>query len=227
MEQLISTILPNWVYGAEVFGLSQEVIFEEEASLTALSVPKRRAEFLTGRKCAHVALSRLGVPSTPILRGPKREPIWPEGVVGSITHCGNYCAAAVASSEKDRWIGIDAESTESLPAGIIDVIASPSEIQLAAVVMREIPNWDRLIFCAKESVFKAWYPCHQTWLDFLDVSITFFPESSNFDVNFISRGIDCKKRMRAIFCGRYLICADIMLTSVVARTVSDARGCSI
>jgi 4'-phosphopantetheinyl transferase EntD len=214
MEKMISTILPEWVYATEVFGIDQEVLFDEEAHLMASSIPERRAEFLTGRKCAHDALSKLGGASQPILRGPNREPLWPEGVVGSITHCGDYCAAAVARSHGERWIGIDAELNQPLPQGIIDIIASPSEIEQAAGALRRIPNWDRLVFSAKESVYKAWYPCRQMRFDALDYSITFLPESSCFEVSFSSADFNGDKA-GARFYGRYLVGSDLILTSVV------------
>jgi len=174
MKQIISKILPKWICASEVFGLEQEVASAEEALLVASSIPERRAEFLTGRKYAHVALSDLGVPFKPILHGPNRKPLWPEGVVGSITHCGDYITAAVARSNRDRWIGIDAESNEPIPEGIIDFIASPSEIKLAAGAMKKISNWDRLIFSAKERIYKASCLRHQIQLDVLYLSLKFF-----------------------------------------------------
>lgn len=218
MEQMISTILPDWVFVTEVFGIDQEVMFDEEALLVASSIPERRAEFLTGRRCAHLALSKLGVTSQPILRGTNREPLWPEGVVGSITHCGDYCAAAVAYSHGERWIGIDAEPNEPLPPGILDLIASPKEIELVAGAMKTIPNWDRLIFSAKESVYKAWYPCVQTGFDASSYSVEFSPDSSCFDVDFSGPGLNEARRAGTRFSGRYLVSADMILTSVVVTT---------
>ena len=218
MEQMIASILPEWVFASEVFGIDQEVVFEEEALLVASSIPQRRAEFLNGRKCAHLALAKLGIASTPILRGPNREPLWPEGVAGSITHCGDYCAAAVARSNGERWIGIDAESNEPLPRGIIDIIASASEIEFAAAALRRIPNWDRLVFSAKESVYKAWYPCRKARFDALDFSIKFSPESSCFEIDFTTPAFDGNRRAGTGFNGRYLVGTDMILTSVAVTT---------
>lgn len=224
MEQMISAILPEWAYATEVFGIDKEVMFDEEALLVGSAVPERRAEFLTGRKCAHLALAKLGIASTPILRGPNREPLWPEGVAGSITHCRGYCAAAVARSGGERWIGIDAESNEPLPRGIIDIIASASEIELAAAALRRIANWDRLVFSAKESVYKAWYPCRKARFNALDFSIKFLPESSCFEVDFSTPGFDGNQRAGARFHGRYLVGNDMILTSVAVTTECEVSG---
>src|SRR5882672_7976907 len=81
---------------------------EEEALIDGAVAP-RRSEFATTRSCARQALHRLGVPEGPILRGPKREPLWPPGIVGSLTHCTGYRAAAVARASDVLAIGIDAE----------------------------------------------------------------------------------------------------------------------
>lgn len=220
---MISTILPNWIYSAEAYGLTQEPMFREEALLVASTSSRKRAEFLTGRRCAHRSLSAMGFPSCPILRGPNREPVWPKGVVGSITHCGEYCAAAVGLSNKDKWLGIDAESNEPLPEGIIDLIASTTEIRMAHSVLRGFRSWDRLIFSAKESVYKAWYPIRRSWLDFLDVEIEFLPHLSSFEVAFLSRPIDRIEDVRLTFCGRYTVTDDLILTSVVAAADSKMR----
>src|SRR5258708_3275547 len=67
----------------------------EEEPLIAKSVAKRRNEFITVRYCARLALGELGVAPVPMLTGDKGEPCWPDGVVGSLTHCTGYRGAAV------------------------------------------------------------------------------------------------------------------------------------
>ena len=79
------------------------------------------------RTCARIALGRLGLPPAPLLSGPKREPLWPDGVVGSITHCDGYRAVAVARADQLASIGIDAEPHAELPAGILARIALPAD----------------------------------------------------------------------------------------------------
>jgi hypothetical protein len=68
----------------------------DELRLMASAVPRRRAEFAAGRACARAALRRLGINGWPLLVGSKREPLWPAGVVGSITHTDGLVAAAVS-----------------------------------------------------------------------------------------------------------------------------------
>ena len=68
--------------------------------------------------------------------GAKREPLWPAGVVGSITHCDGYRAAAVARATDLATVGIDAEPHEPLPDGVLAAIALPAEPPRAARARR-------------------------------------------------------------------------------------------
>ncbi len=179
---MIDQLVPDGVATVEEFQdrLDAE-LFPEEAALIQNAVEARRREFATGRDCARRALSQLGVPAAPLLSGPHREPRWPAGVVGSITHCAGYRAAAVATDERLAAIGIDAEPDEPLPAGVLEAIATGDE----AAAMKELPSgvaWDRLLFCAKESLYKAWFPIAQRWLGFEDAVVTLSPSTFTADI---------------------------------------------
>ena len=114
--EMLEQILPPAVAVVETFGdLPGATLFPEEEAAIARAVPKRRREFATGRGCARAALNRLGEPPVPILRGPQGAPLWPAGVVGSITHCDGYRAAAVARTSDIATVGLDAEPDKPLP----------------------------------------------------------------------------------------------------------------
>ncbi|ONH35511.1 hypothetical protein BL254_11230 [Protofrankia sp. BMG5.30] len=126
--ELLATLLHPAVVAVEAFADDPDaVLFPEEAATLARSVDKRRREFTTARVCAHRALAGLGISPVPILRGPKGEPQWPAGVIGSITHCAGYRAAVAAWSADILTVGIDAEPNKALPAGVLDQIARPEE----------------------------------------------------------------------------------------------------
>jgi len=100
----------------EVFGDPPAApLFPEDERAVARAVGKRRREFATARFYARTALARLGLDPAPIVPGPRGEPGWPAGVVGSMTHCAGYRAAAVARAEDVLTIGVDAEPDEPLP----------------------------------------------------------------------------------------------------------------
>src|SRR3984893_9355145 len=64
-----------------------------EAEYVARAVPKRIAEFAAGRACARAALAEFGVREFALRAAPDRQPLWPEGFIGSIAHTAGLRAA--------------------------------------------------------------------------------------------------------------------------------------
>lgn len=181
---MIEEILPVTAAWAEcLVDPPDAVLFDEEAVLIRRAVSKRRREFTTGRMCARSALADLGFPPSPILQRESGAPRWPPGVVGSITHCAGYRAAAVARSRDLVTMGIDAEPDHCLSAGALDLVALPEEIDDLRELTRARPRgpaWDRLLFCAKETVYKAWFPLTGRWLGFEQATILIDPVAGTF-----------------------------------------------
>lgn len=166
---MIEEILPVDVMSAEAFDDDTDIhLFTEERAAVARAVPRRRREFSTVRRCARSALGELGIPPVPLPPGRHRAPEWPSGVVGSMTHCSGYRAAAVARASRLHSVGIDAEESASLPPGLLDLIALPAERDLVERLGAQsgaVP-WDRLLFSCKEAVYKVWFPLAQRLLGF-------------------------------------------------------------
>ncbi|GIM89180.1 4'-phosphopantetheinyl transferase family protein [Paractinoplanes toevensis] len=165
---MIGDLLPPGVAWAERF--DDEVpgaLYPVEEQVVAKAVPKRRREFATGRWCARQALHQLGVPPAPILPAERGAPGWPPGIAGSITHCDGYRAAVVTRLDAYASVGVDAEPDEPLPPGVLEAISLPEE--RAQLTGR--PGRDRLLFCAKESIYKAWFPLARRWLDFTEARV--------------------------------------------------------
>ena len=118
-------------------------------------------------------MGALGLPPQQVLPGVRGEPQWPKGVVGSITHCTGYRAAVVGASSEGLTIGIDAEPDRGIASGVLEAISKPEERDAIRALAREHPgpSWDRLLFSAKESVYKAWFPLTGKWLDFTEADI--------------------------------------------------------
>jgi 4'-phosphopantetheinyl transferase EntD len=185
---VIELILPAEAASAEAFADTPDtVLFPEERALVAKAVEKRRQEFTTTRGCARRALAALGVTPAPILIGERGAPQWPPGFVGSITHCAGYRAAAVARASDVVTVGLDAEPDHALPDGVLDVISLPSErARLASLAAAASDTcWDRLLFSAKESTYKAWFPLTRRWLGFEDADITINPADGTFEVRLL------------------------------------------
>lgn len=220
MSTDIGQILPSRARAAETRGETPAAEPRpSEAKAVASSTPQRRREFASSRACAHAALEQLGCADAPIGKAPGGSPHWPDGVVGSITHCSGYRAAAVARTPDIRGLGIDAEPHDPLRDGLMDVIALPGERHHHRW-LREIDpgtHWDRILLSAKESVYKAWYPLTGRWLDFADAELELWPHSGAFLIR-----LDTEPVPELV--GRWLVTGDgLVLTSVVVQASSPAR----
>jgi len=160
------------VVATEIGDVTHELM-PEEAEHVARAVPKRLREFARGRVSARQLLGELGVPSAGLLVGPKREPLWPESVVGSITHDDTLCVVAVARREHYAGLGIDVEPDEPLEPEVAARIWSPAEAEDAARRADMTPVLAaRLVFSAKEAFYKCQFPLTRTFLGFKDVCVT-------------------------------------------------------
>lgn len=168
---VLEEILPAGVVFFETRSDLVTPLFAEEEVEIHNAVPARRNEFITGRACAREALRALGIGIAPLVVGDRGEPLWPEGVVGSITHCQGYRACAVARGREFSGVGIDAEVNQPLPEDVLFDVASVDELDRCGPGRHPGVSADRLIFSAKESIYKVWYPTTGRWLGFEDVAI--------------------------------------------------------
>jgi 4'-phosphopantetheinyl transferase EntD len=215
---MLGVILPADVESEERFSDAPGgVLFPEEEDIIAHAVERRRREYAAVRSCARACLGRLGYPRVPILPGIGGAPIWPAGVQGSMTHCTGYTAAAVGPLSRIRAIGIDAEPDAPLPDGVLDLVATPAERDrlAAAPPSSEGPNWDRLLFSAKEAMYKAWFPLVGEWLDHQEVEIVFDLDDGSFTALLSRDGLTIDGRHVRRLHGRWGRNHGILATAVV------------
>jgi 4'-phosphopantetheinyl transferase EntD len=218
IQDVIEEIMPATAACAESFGASPGTgLFPEEEALVARATNKRRQEFATGRECAREALASLGIGKMPIMRGFRGAPQWPAGIVGSITHCSGYCASAVARAGDLAAIGLDAEPAAPLPGGVLEMISTPAErarLRDLADARPEV-SWDCLLFCAKEAVYKAWFPLTGRWLGFGDADITISAADGTFSARLLVDPPAAAARLLAGgFSGRWLSRGSLILTAI-------------
>ncbi|MFI9594963.1 4'-phosphopantetheinyl transferase [Nonomuraea sp. NPDC052265] len=209
---MIETLVPDNVAVSTAYGDPPDVpLFPEERAAVRKAVAGRRREFATVRHCAREALAALGIPPAPIVPGRRGAPRWPAGAVGSMTHCAGFRAAAVAGAWDVRSIGIDAEPHEPLPEGVFRLVARPEEAAMVRELgaLRPDTRWDRLLFSAKESVYKAWFPLTGEWLGFDEGSLTF-----TLDGRFRARLLPPDAPM-AEFAGRWTAAPGLLATAIV------------
>ena len=215
---MIRRILPPGVAAAEAFADPPSVtLFPAEEAIIAKAVDKRRREFATARACARAALASLGLPPAPVLPGLRGAPQWPAGVVGSMTHCAGYRACAVAHDRDVLTIGLDAEPHDALPDGVLEAVASGDEQARLAALAIVAPGvrWDRMLFSAKESVYKAWFPLTRRWLGFEDAAITIDPANGAFTARLLVDGPEVNGAALTGFGGRWLVGGGLIITAIV------------
>jgi 4'-phosphopantetheinyl transferase EntD len=211
---MLEQLLPERVVSVETRRELIDVeLFPEEMRALGSAVEKRRREFITGRACARAALEQLGVAPAAIASGPSGEPLWPAGVVGSITHCRGYRACAVARQTHVPSLGIDVEPHEPLASGILAAVSSVRERRMLTR-LRLDGCGDKLLFCAKEAVYKAWFPLTGRQLGFEDVDLSISSSDEAFRAQLLVPAPIVSGRRVTDFHGRWRFERDLVATAV-------------
>jgi len=157
--------LPDGVVLSQVAAGDELELWPEEAALlTPRSVPRRRTDVALGRTAARRGLEGLGVAASAIGRGSLGQPLWPAGVVGSITHAAGWGLAAVAHDDRAVGIGLDLEHADRYFPGLEDEVSFGSEREQLGT-----PIDDRAVvelFAIKEAVYKALSPVVNRYFGF-------------------------------------------------------------
>lgn len=222
---MLERIMPPSATVVATYEDLEGALYPEEETVVGRAVEKRRREFTTARACAREALAQLGQPHQAIPTGSRGEPLWPAGIVGSITHCDGYRACAVARAGDLLTVGVDAEPNKPLPDGLLGDIALPEEREMLRVLAREEPevSWDRLLFSAKESIYKAWYPLAERWLGFEDASVALDRTSKTYSARLLVPGPVVDGHELTGFVGRWLTLGGLVLTAITLATEPDWR----
>jgi 4'-phosphopantetheinyl transferase EntD len=169
----VAALFPGGVVAAELVGDGDPgQLSQQERQALVRAAPKRLKEFAAGRQCAQLALAQLGIKGFPLLPGKDRQPQWPEGITGSITHTEGYCAAVVARRSAVQSLGVDCEVIEAVHEDLWARICGAGELAW----LKRLPAGQRtacaaLVFAAKEGFYKCQYPLTGEWLDFTAVGI--------------------------------------------------------
>ena len=180
---MLESLFPPGVATAHAAGdAPPEPLADIEQRIVKDAIEKRQRDFALGRTCARRALQRLGAPAVAIPAAANRAPVWPDDVVGSITHCDQFAAAAVGWRSEFAGLGLDAEpAAPPLEAGLVRLICTPAEAAaLPGHPRLDGLDWLRLVFSAKEAVYKAVAPMSGVFLNFHDVEVDFDTERGVF-----------------------------------------------
>lgn len=160
----------------------------ERAGLSKTALPIRQREFAAGRACTADALGRLGIPGGFVAVAPDRSPMWPQGIVGSISHSRTYAAAAVARrSDGLRAIGLDIEEATPLAGDLVaEVCVTAERLWLATQPAHRQGQFAKAIFCAKEAAYKCQYPLSRCLFGFDALQIELSADLSRFTALFLA-----------------------------------------
>jgi 4'-phosphopantetheinyl transferase EntD len=167
----LSSVLPPGVAFAWASADDRAELLPDEEPFVARAGDKRRREFAGGRACARRALGALGVPEVAIPSGRHREPVWPSGIVGSVTHTSTVCAAAAAKVDAYRAIGIDLEPDVPLEPDVAGRVCDDEELAAADALGVDAGTFAHVLFSAKEALYKCQFPLSTTFLGFRDVAL--------------------------------------------------------
>ena len=166
-------LFPQGALTAELRGAADpNALYPDEARHLQRAVRQRLEEFAAGRLCARLLLREFGIHHFAIEVGADRQPLWPEDLVGSITHTTGFCAAVAAPKKSLRSVGIDTEISGSVKTELWRGICTASE----TTWLRSLPESEQLfaaslIFSAKEAFYKCQFAVTQERLGLHDVSV--------------------------------------------------------
>jgi 4'-phosphopantetheinyl transferase EntD len=163
-----------------------DALYPEEAAHVKDAAPRRRWEFVAGRVCAREALAGLGIRGFPLLVAGDRTPIWPPGVLGSISHAAGHCGVAVAWRSQVTGLGLDIDSSTDLNEELWPTILTDSELLWLQTQPRATrAKLAKLFFSAKECTYKCQHSAFGRWMDFHDVIVQPHLGTGVFEASFL------------------------------------------
>lgn len=192
-------------------------LFPEEEAQIGRAVEKRVREYGAVRGLYRSLLPAVGRTPTALVNADDRAPIWPAGLVGTITHTHGYCAVAITTSPDVLGLGLDAERAGPLKPGLWKTICTPSELaRLHAMPELEAGELGKLIFSAKECAYKAQYARTRAFLGFQAMRIDVDFARSRFVATFEQPAGEIYAPGDALE-GRFVTTEALVLTSLTIR----------
>jgi 4'-phosphopantetheinyl transferase EntD len=215
-------LFPPGVAGAELARLEDaEPLLEGELAGLERAATRRLREFAAGRHCAREALAELGLARAALPRRADRSPEWPPGIVGSISHSSDYCAAVVARRTTCAGLGLDVEEWGRVTPELWSRIATQPELAWLSEDAGDAACRATLLFSAKEAFYKAQYALSGCFVGFEDAA--FQPAGGDgFEIALL-REVPGLGRAGDRFAGRHAGCARRCYTGI-ALPVAEPRS---
>lgn len=160
--------MPGIAIGHRLIAAGDETaLTDDEAQSIASEVAAVRRASGAARLVARELLARRGHPACPLPKTASGLPAWPAGIVGSLAHDDRIAVAAVALRDEFETVGIDIEPAEPLPPDVVELVVTTREHD----GLNDDPLRGRLLFAAKEAVYKALYPRNRVFLEYHDIEV--------------------------------------------------------
>lgn len=168
LQQALAGLTPGIAVGHRLITEGDETaLLADEAQSIASDVRSVRRASGTARLVARELLARYGHPACSVPKTASGAPMWPSEIVGSLAHDDRVAVAAVAPRCEVGSLGIDVEPAEPLPADALDFVVTARERHH----LFDDPLRGRLLFAAKEAVYKALYPRDRVFLEYPDIEV--------------------------------------------------------
>ena len=168
LSQALQTLAPSgFLIGCReiAFGDESALLDAEMRSMASRSIVARRASG-AARIVARQLLTQLALPAAAVLRNVSGAPVWPQGVIGSLAHDDQIAVAIIGKTGGFSRVGIDIEPVEPLAQDAVDVVMTASEQRNISDAIER-----KLLFCAKEAVYKASHPADGEFLEYHDIEV--------------------------------------------------------
>jgi 4'-phosphopantetheinyl transferase EntD len=214
----LGSLFPPGAVAAELCAPGEpQLLLPAEAMHMGRAVRKRVQEFASGRLCARRALAEFGIDDFAIRVADDRQPIWPDSIVGSITHTRGYGAAVVAERRSMGALGLDSEVVGDVGAKLWPSICVPMETAwIGSLPASEQAAAVTLVFSAKEAFYKCQYPLVRERLNFHDVRVeapAWGAASGSYMIH-ATRSIALCKRTALPLTGRFLFHQGLVTTGL-------------
>jgi 4'-phosphopantetheinyl transferase EntD len=218
---------PLVVAASELRGTADPtMLLPEEAATCGTFRANRLEEFTAGRLCARDALGEFGLGGFAVRRNADRSPLWPETIVGSITHTIGFCGAVVGLRERFAGLGVDAEIVARVTPDIwLQALTPPDIARISSLAATERERAAAIIFSAKESFYKCQFGVTRCWLDYRDVSVELVSEARDYGTFLVRAATADGRRIIGNFVahGHYRI-VDALVVSGVAVRPDEVQG---
>jgi 4'-phosphopantetheinyl transferase EntD len=216
MTLSLATLLPAGIAVVQAGeSVPLDTLLVEERAMVVAATPKRMLEFATGRWCARKALREKGIEGFPVLADANRAPVWPRGIVGSITHTEGFYAAAIGRRDSFAGIGIDAEIDGRVGRELWSDLFTIEEIDgLELLSEPKRASMATVMFSAKESFYKAQYSFTNAWLDFTSAAVSI--EGDRWHLQLVNPR-SAFARLQQPISGRFAIYDQRVLTAIAIR----------